>query len=142
MIDGARDLGDISWGSETTSGGQQTGIDRIDVRAGRRTTITTNGGTLFAVATRSGQLVMLDAERPIVVRRPTDGRVVGTLADDTALTSQDLTTQGVGGVAVAAVDQDGERVVRALPATVPAQDPVSGATTTGGLVALSVRERP
>jgi len=86
--------------------------------------------------------VMLDAERPIVVRRPTDGRVVGTLADDTALTSQDLTTQGVGGVAVAAVDQDGERVVRALPATVPSQDPVSGATTTGGLVALSVRERP
>jgi len=48
-----------------------------------------------------------------VVRRPTDGRVVGTFADYKALTGQDVTTQGV-----------------------------SGAMTTGGLVTVTVRERP
>ncbi len=68
--------------------------------------------------------------------------MVGTLADDTALTGQDPTTEGVGGAAIAAVDQEGERVVLALPATVPYQDPVSGATTTGGLATVTVRDRP
>jgi len=56
------------------------------------------------VATRSGRLVTLDAGGPIVVRRPTDGRVVGTLGDYRTLTGQDLTTENVGGAAVAAVD--------------------------------------
>ncbi len=142
VLDGARGLGYISWGSGTTTGGQQVGIDRIDLRAGRRTTITTDGGTLLAVATRSGRLVTLDAGGPIVVRRPTDGRVVGTLGDYRTLTGQDLTTENVGGAAVAAVAQDGERVVLALPATVPYQDPVSGATTTGGLATVTFRDRP
>ncbi len=54
------------------------------------------------------------------------------------LTGQDLTTESVGGAAVAAVDQDGARVVQAWPATVPSQDPASGATTTGGLVTVPV----
>jgi len=76
------------------------------------------------------------------VRRPTDGRVVGTLADDKALTGQDLTTESVGGAAVVAADQDRERVVRALPATVPSQDPASGATTTDGRATVTVRARP
>ncbi len=40
------------------------------------------------------------------------------------------------------VDQEGERVVLTLPATVPYQDPVSGATTTGGLATVTVRDRP
>jgi len=83
--------------------------------------------------------VTLDAGGPIVVRRPTDGRVVGTLGDYRTLTGQDLTTENVGG---AAVDQDGERVVLALLATVPYQDPVSGATTTGGLATVTFRDRP
>jgi len=77
-----------------------------------------------------------------VVRRPTDGRGVGPCPDYKALTGQDLTTESVGGAAVAAVDQDGERVVLALPATVPYQDPVSGATTTGGLATVTFRDRP
>jgi len=76
------------------------------------------------------------------VRRPTDGRVLGTLGDDRTLTGQDLTTENVGGAAVAAVDQDGERVVLALPAAVLYQDPMSGATTTGGLATVTVRDRP
>jgi len=42
----------------------------------------------------------------------------------------------------AAVAQDGARVLRALPATVPSQDPVSGAATTDGLIAVSFRDRP
>jgi len=45
-------------------------------------------------------------------------------------------------VADAAVDQDGERVVLALPATVPYQDPVSGAMTTAGRTTVTVRDRP
>ncbi len=65
-----------------------------------------------------------------------------TLADYKALTGQDLMTQGVGGAAVGAVDQEGARVVVALPATAPYQDPLSGATTTGSLVTLTVRDRP
>jgi hypothetical protein len=44
-----------------------------------------------------------------------------------------------GGVAVA---QDGVRVVWAVPATVPSQDPVSGAATTDGLVTLTIPDRP
>ncbi len=119
VLDGARGLGYISWGSGTTTGGQQVGIDRIDLRAGRRTTITTDGGTLLAVAARSGRLVTLDAGGPIVVRRPTDGRVLGALGDYRTLTGQDLTTESVGDAAVAAVDQDGAQVVLALPAAVP-----------------------
>jgi len=142
VLDGARGLGYISWGSGTTSGGQQVGIDRIDLRAGRRTTLTTDGGTLLAVAARSGRLVTLDAGGPIVVRRPTDGRVLGTLGDYRTLTGQDLTTESVGDAAVAAVDQDGERVVLALPAAVPYQDPVSGAMTTAGLATVTFRDRP
>jgi len=73
VLDGARSFGYISWGSGTTTGGQQVGIDRIDLRAGRRTTLTTDGGTLLAVAARSGRLVTLDAggaDRGA----PTDGR--------------------------------------------------------------------
>ncbi len=42
----------------------------------------------------------------------------------------------------AAVAQEGERVVLTLPATVPYQDPVSGATTTGGLATVTFRDRP
>ncbi len=71
------------------------------------------------------------------MHRPTDGRVVGTRAADTALTNQDLTMEGVGG---AAVDQDAERVVRALPATLPSPDLVGG--TTGVRVLVPVRDRP
>jgi len=48
-------------------------------------------------------------------------------------------TEEVGG---AASDQDGERVVRALPAAVPYQDPVSGAMTTAGLATVTFRDRP
>jgi len=77
-----------------------------------------------------------------VVRRPTDGRVLGTLGDYRTLTGQDLTTENVGGAAIAAVDQDGERVVLALPAAVPYQDPVSGAMTTAGLATVTFRDRP
>ncbi len=77
-----------------------------------------------------------------MVRRPTDGRVLGTLGDYRTLTGRDLTTESVGDAAVAAVDQDGERVVLALPATVPYQDPVSGSTTTGGLATVTFRDRP
>jgi len=57
--------------------------------------------------------------------------MLGTRADDRTLTGQDPTTESVGDVAVAAADQGGERVVRALPAAVPSQDPVGGATTGG-----------
>jgi len=53
-----------------------------------------------------------------------------------ALIGQDLTTEGVGG---AAVDQDAERVVRALPGTLPSQDLVGG--TTGVLVPVPVHDR-
>jgi len=63
---------------------------------------------------------------------------LATIGDDRMLTGQDLTTESVGGAAVAAVDQDGARVVQAWPATVPSQDPASGATTTGGLVTVPV----
>ena len=77
-----------------------------------------------------------------MVRRPTDGRVLGTLGDYRTLTGQDLTTESVGGAAIAAVDQDGERVVLALPAAVPYQDPVSGAMTTAGLATVTFRDRP
>ncbi len=77
-----------------------------------------------------------------MVRRPTDGRVLGTLGDYRTLTGQDLTTENVGGAAIAAVDQDGERVVLALPAAVPYQDPVSGAMTTAGLATVTFRDRP
>ena len=37
------------------------------------------------------------------------------------------------------VDQDGERVTRAFPATVPYQDPMSGSTTAPGVVAVVSR---
>ncbi len=57
----------------------------------------------------------------------------GRRADGKALNGQDLTTEGVGGTAV---DQDAERVVRALPATLPSQDLVGG--TTGVLVPVPV----
>ena len=77
-----------------------------------------------------------------MVRRPTDGRVLGTLGDYRTLTGQDLTTENVGGAAIAAVDQDGERVVLALPAAVPYQDPVSGAMPTAGLATVTFRDRP
>jgi len=43
---------------------------------------------------------------------------------------------------VAAVAQDGARVVRAAPAAVPSQDPVRGATTTGGLTTVTFDDRP
>jgi len=39
------------------------------------------------------------------------------------------------------VDQDGERVTLAFPATVPYQDPVSGAMTAPGVVAVVYRDR-
>ncbi len=77
-----------------------------------------------------------------MVRRPTDGRVLGVLGDYRTLTGQDLTTESVGDVAVAAVDQDGAQVVLALPAAVPYQDPVSGAMTTAGLATVTFRDRP
>jgi len=64
---------------------------------------------------------------------------LGPRADGKALIGQDLTMEGVGG---ASVDQDAARVVRALPATLPSQDPVSGATTTGGRATGTVRDRP
>jgi hypothetical protein len=67
--------------------------------------------------------------------------VVGTLADDKALTRQDLTTQGVGGPAIAAVDQAGERGAVVWSATVPNQDLVSGATTAPGVVAVVYHDR-
>jgi len=87
----------------------------------------------------SGRLGTRDAERTIVVRRPTDGREVGPRPDDKALRGRDLTTENVADVAGA---QDGERVVRALPATVFSQDSVRGATTTGGRATVTVRDRP
>jgi len=74
-----------------------------------------------------------------VVRRPTDGRGVGPRPDDKALRGQDLTKENVADATVA---QDGERVVRALPATVPSQDPMNGATTTGGRATVTFRDRP
>ncbi len=77
-----------------------------------------------------------------MVRRPTDGRVVGTHAADRTPTDRNLTTESVGDAAVAAVAQDGDRVVLALPAAVPSQDPVRGATTTGGRATVTVRDRP
>ena len=49
---------------------------------------------------------------------------------------------GMDGAVGVTVDQEGERVVLTLPATVPYQDPVSGATTTGGLATVTVRDRP
>jgi len=64
--------------------------------------------------------------------------VVGTRADDTALTGHATTTEGVGS---AADNQDAERVVLAWPATVPSQDPASGGTT-GSRVTVTVRDRP
>ncbi len=48
-------------------------------------------------------------------------------------------TGGVGDAAIAAVEQAGERVVGALPTTVPYQDLVSGATT-GDLVTVTFRD--
>jgi len=66
----------------------------------------------------------------------------GTRADDRTLTDQDLTTENVGRAVIVAVDQDGERVVLASPATVPSQAPVSGSTATGGLATVTVRDRP
>jgi hypothetical protein len=39
-------------------------------------------------------------------------------------------------------DQDGARIVRALPAAVPYQDPVRGAMTTGGRATVTFRDRP
>jgi hypothetical protein len=57
------------------------------------------------------------------------------------LTGQDLTMERMGDAAVAPVAQDGARVVRAVPATVPYQDPMSGATTTGGRASVTVRDR-
>jgi len=41
-----------------------------------------------------------------------------------------------------AINQDGERVVLALPATVSYQDPVSGVTTAPGIVTITVHDRP
>jgi len=46
------------------------------------------------------------------------------------------------GVEDAAVGQDGDRVVLALPATVPYQNPVSEAPTAPGVVTITVRDRP
>jgi len=51
---------------------------------------------------------------------------LGRRADSKALIGQDLTTEGVGGAAVAAVNQDAERVVHALPVTLPSQDRWAG----------------
>jgi len=53
--------------------------------------------------------------------------------------AQDPATEGVSDATVA---QDGAQAVRTLPATVPYQDPVSGATTTGGLATVTFRDRP
>ncbi len=52
------------------------------------------------------------------------------------------TAAAIVGASAAAVDQDGERVVLALPAAVPYQDPVSGAMTTAGLATVTFRDRP
>ncbi len=38
--------------------------------------------------------------------------------------------------------QDGAQAVRTLPATVPSQDPMSGAATTGDLATVTVRDQP
>jgi len=46
------------------------------------------------------------------------------------------------GVEDAAVGQDGDRVVLALPAAVPYQDLVSGAMTTADLATVTFRDRP
>jgi len=64
--------------------------------------------------------------------------VLGTLADYKALIGQDPATEGVSDATVA---QDGAQAVRTLPATVPYQDPVSGATTTGVSVSVSITVR-
>jgi len=48
-------------------------------------------------------------------------------------------TEEVGG---AASDQDGEQVVRAVQATVPSQDPVSGAMRADGRATVMFRDRP
>ncbi len=60
---------------------------------------------LIGVAVRSSRLVTLDRAGPIVMRRPTDGLALGTLADYKARTGQ---------------------------------DPVRGATTTGGRATVTV----
>jgi len=53
---------------------------------------------LIGVAVRSSRLVTLDRAGPIVMRRPTDGLALGTLADYKARTGQDpvrgVTTTG------------------------------------------------
>jgi len=56
--------------------------------------------------------------------------------------TQDARRDATEDVGDAAVDQDGTRIVRALPATVPSQNPVSGATTTGGLATVTFRDQP
>jgi len=65
--------------------------------------------------------------------------VLGTLADYKALIGQDPATEGVSDATVA---QDGAQAVRTLPATVPSQDPMSGAATTGDLATVTVRDQP
>ncbi len=49
---------------------------------------------------------------------------------------------GVGGQGLGYVAQAGARDVRAVPTTMPYQDSVSGATTTGGRATVTVRDRP
>lgn len=107
------------------TGIQYVGVDRIDLRAGRRTMITTDGGVPLAVAARSGRLVTFDTAGQIVIRTPTDGQVLGTLADYKALNRPGHDDRGVADMAIAG-DRCGRTGWEEGRAGVADDGPVSG----------------
>ncbi len=130
-------------------GDREQGIGRVRVgflrqvvgSARRRlvAALATSGRAAEVVAALAGRLVVVErvvelgaSNAPPLRAGPSGGIQLSPRSGARSLTSgSSLSRRCVG-----------SRVALALPATVPSQDPASGATTTGGLATVTVRERP
>ncbi len=116
-------------------------IDRIDPATGRRTTVTTTGGTVAAVLAATGWLLTLDDQSDLVLRDPTTGRVLTLVAPNATLKGSSDGSFSASDVSNLIVDQAGDAVSIAFATSVPYQNSVTGSSTTPGLVLVSFHDR-
>ena len=140
VVDPRTGLGYASWRGGPDATDVHDAIDVITPTAGVRATLTDAGGVLAGVTARTGRLISRDAQSDLVLRDER-GQVLGTLTMGAHWLGADNTASGPTDLVGTVVAQDGDTVVIAHAATVPYQDPVSGATTAPGVVAVVYHDR-
>ncbi len=143
VVDGAHDVGYISW-SNGSFVSPATSIDRIDPRAGKRTTLATPGGGSLLAALASGKLLTQDANKRLVMLNQHTGAPIETIADPNGLAAGNGSSSGgfssTGVVGAPDIDEVNGQVRVAYAATVQYQNDVSGSNTAPGLVTIAFRD--